>query len=74
MVLQLNEYETAPDFLQLSQNMTNDCLSTFVFSPNLPVLRGKLFYYDFQNNFRSKTGKFGGKNKSKQTIACHILA
>ena len=35
-VLQLNEYETAPYFLQLSQNMTSDCLFTFVFSPFLP--------------------------------------
>ena len=33
--LQLNEYETAPDFLQLSQNMTSDCLFTFVFFPVL---------------------------------------
>ena len=36
-VVQLNEYETAPDFLQLSQNMTSDCLFTFVFFPSLPV-------------------------------------
>jgi hypothetical protein len=33
--IQLNEYETVPDFLQLSQNMTSDCLFTFVFFPIL---------------------------------------
>ena len=31
--LQLNEYETDPYFLQLSQNVTSDCLFTFVFFP-----------------------------------------
>ena len=30
-IVQLNEYETNPYFLQLSQNMTSDCLFTFVF-------------------------------------------
>ena len=35
-VLQLNEYETHPYFLQLSPNMTTNCLFTFVFSPFLP--------------------------------------
>jgi hypothetical protein len=33
--VQLNEYETAPYFLQLSQRMTIDCLFTFVFFPIL---------------------------------------
>jgi hypothetical protein len=45
--LQLNEYETAPYSLKLSQNMASNCLFTFVFFPhshlNLPVLRQKLF-------------------------------
>ena len=68
--LQLKEYETAPYFLQLSQNMTRDCLFTFVFSLNLPVLRQKLFYFDVHN----KIGKNGEKHKSKQTIECHVLA
>ena len=27
VLLQLNQYETAPYFLQLSQNLTSDCLS-----------------------------------------------
>ena len=57
-LVQLNEYETAPYFLQLSQNMTSDCLFNFVFSSNLPELHRKLFYFDVQNNFRHKTGKF----------------
>ena len=53
--IQLNEYETAPYFLQLSQNMTSNCLFTFVFSRsylNLPILCQKLFCFDVQNNFR----------------------
>ena len=29
--VQLNEYETAPYLIQLSQNLTSDCLLTFVF-------------------------------------------
>ena len=40
--LQLNEYDTDPYFLQLSQNMATNCLFTFVFPRsylNLPVLR-----------------------------------
>ena len=76
--VQLNEYETDPYFLQLSQNMAIDCLFTFVFSPcyylNLPVLCQKLFCFDVHKNFLFKTGKFRKKHKSKQTIACHVLA
>ena len=34
--VQLNEYETDPYFLQLSQNMSTNCLFTFVFSQFLP--------------------------------------
>ena len=41
--LQLNEYETAPYFIQFSQNLTCDCLLISVFSPNLPELIIKLF-------------------------------
>ena len=33
--MQLNEYDTAPIFSS-NQNMTNDCLFTFGFSPFLP--------------------------------------
>ena len=32
-LLQLNEYETVPYFIQLSQNLTCDCLWISVFSP-----------------------------------------
>ena len=35
--IQLNEYETAPTFFQLSQNLTLDCLLTSVFYLFLPV-------------------------------------
>ena len=31
--LQLNTYEAAPNFIQLSQNLTSDCLLTSVFLP-----------------------------------------
>ena len=31
--VQLNEYETAPNFIQLSQNLTRDCLLISVFLP-----------------------------------------
>ena len=34
--LQLNEYETAPYFIQFSQNLTCDCLLISVFSPKFP--------------------------------------
>jgi hypothetical protein len=34
--VQLKGYETAPYLIQLSQDMTSDCLFTFVFSPFLP--------------------------------------
>jgi hypothetical protein len=54
--------------------MTSDCLFTFGFSPNLPVLGQKLFCFDVQNNFWRKTGKFGEKHIIRQTIACHVLA
>ena len=62
LMIQPNEYETDPYFLQLSQNMATNCLFSFVFFPrsyqNLPVLCQKLFCFDVQNNFRQKTGKF----------------
>ena len=35
--LQLDKYETAPNFIQLSQNLTSDCLLIFVY---LPVFTG----------------------------------
>ena len=36
--LQLNEYETVPNFIQLSQNLSSDCLLISVFLPFfLPV-------------------------------------
>ena len=31
--IQLNEYETAPHFIQFSQNLTCDCLLIYVFCP-----------------------------------------
>ena len=40
--VQLNEYETASYFLQLSQNMTSNCLFTFVFSPEFTCFVPKI--------------------------------
>ena len=67
--VQLNKYETAPNFIQFSQNLTSDCLliqlNFPVFTQFLHDLIIKLFCFDLQNNFliRSckncvKTGKF----------------
>ena len=38
IVVQLNEYETAPYFNQFSQNLTFDCLLISVFSPEFPKI------------------------------------
>ena len=35
-LIQLNKYETAPNFIQLSQNLTSDCLLISVFFPVFP--------------------------------------
>ena len=35
-LIQLNKYETAPNFIQLSQNLTLDCLLISVFFPVFP--------------------------------------
>ena len=72
--VQLNKYETAPNFIQVSQNLTLDCLLILlnfpVFTKLLHDLIIKLFCFDLQNHFmiRSckncvKTGKFSQINK-----------
>ena len=61
-MVQLNEYETAPYFIQFSQNL------------NLPELNLKLFCSDVQTNFRFSSGKFEGKHRNQQTITCQVLA
>ena len=44
------------------------------FSPNLPVLRQKLFWTSKQNNFWPKTGKFGENPKvNKQSLVMFWL-
>ena len=50
--LQLNKYETAPNFIQLSQNLTSDCLQN----------KAKQFY-DHMMQKRVKTGKNTEINK-----------
>ena len=76
--LQLNEYETAPYFIQFSQNLTCDCLLISMFSPNLPELIIKLFWKLFwtskQNNFMISSGKFGEKHRNQQKITSQVLA
>ena len=75
-ILQLNECETDPDFLQLSQNNATNCLFTFVFLPVLTCFAPKIVKNQCHQNktiFGAK-GKNGEKHKSKQTIACHVLA
>ena len=44
------------------------------FPPNLPELNLKLFWTSEQINFRFSSGKFGGKHRNQQTIACQVLA
>ena len=57
-ILQLNEYGTAPYFLQLSQNMTS---------------YWTIFGAKQVNSGKINLGKIGEKHKSKQTINCHVL-
>ena len=42
LLLQLNEYETAPYFIQFSQNLTCDCLLISVFSPEFTWAEPKI--------------------------------
>ena len=42
MILQLNEYETAPYFIQFSQNMTCDCLLISVLCPEFTWAQPKI--------------------------------
>ena len=66
--LQLNKYETAPNFIQLSQNLTSNCLLISVFLPVLPVfawcdhnivlpIKTKQFYDHIMQEL-VETGKF----------------
>jgi hypothetical protein len=78
---QLNDCETDPYFLQLSQNMAINCLFDFVFFPVLTWIylfcAKNCFVLMFRTIFSAKQvnlGKCGEKHKSKQTIACHVLA
>ena len=71
--LQLNKYETALNFVQLSQNLTLDCL---LIQLNFPVLHQilhnviiKMFYRSKQNNFMITSFKNWGiqGNSAKST-------
>ena len=48
--VQLNKYETAPYLIQLSKNMTSDCVD-LCFYQFLHDVTMKLFCFDLQNNF-----------------------
>ena len=54
--IQLNEYETVPYLLQLSQNLTSDCLLVSVFT-SFPWCDHKIVLFDLQNNFMIKSWK-----------------
>ena len=73
-LIQLNEYETAPYFVQFSQNLTCNCQLISVYPPNLAELNLKLFCSDVQNNFRFSLGNFWGKCRNQQTTTCQVLA
>ena len=62
---QLNEYQTDPYFLQLSQNMANNCAFAFVFLPEFTCFVSKIICFDVQNNFRHKTSKFSEEQTKK---------
>ena len=68
-MVQLNEYETAPDFLQLSQNMTSDCLFTCFVSKIV------LFEHVNKTIFGAKqanSGKNTKVNKQSLIIFCSM--
>jgi hypothetical protein len=70
-VVQLNEYETDPYFLQLSPNMATECFFTFVFFPVLAwiyLFCAKKYFVDVQNNFQVRTGKNVKVNKQSLLI------
>ena len=52
--VQLNEYETDPYFLQLSQNMTSDCLFTFVFFPEFTCFAQKIVLFWCSEQFSAQ--------------------
>ena len=63
-MVQLDKYEAALDSIQLSQNLTSDCL---LISGVLPVFLHdviiKLFCFDLQNNFMITSCERTGKNR-----------
>ena len=63
MMLQLNECETAPYFIQFSQNLTCDFCWFLCFPLNLPELNLELFWASEQNNFRHGLGENTEINK-----------
>ena len=66
--IQLNEYETALYFLQLSQNMTSDCLFTFVFFPEFTCFARKIvFIMMFRTIFGAKHVN-SDKNREIQSL------
>ena len=49
--LQLNKYETAPNFIQFSQNLTCDCLFISVFFPESTSTDHKIVLNDRTEQF-----------------------
>ena len=80
-MVQFNECQTDPCFLQLSQNMPADCLFTFVLFPILAwiylICAKNCFVLMFKIIFSSKqvnSGKNREKHIRKQTITCQVFA
>ena len=79
--LQLNQDETAPYFLQLSQNLTLHCLLIYLNFPEFPsfcMMWSKNCSED-QNetilwSHHAKTGEFREIQLNQQTIRCQVLA
>ena len=54
MHVQLNKYETAPNFIQLNQNLPLECLLIYQFLHDVII---NLFCFDLQNNFMIRSCK-----------------
>ena len=72
------KFEAAAYFLQLSQNMTSDCLFTYVFSPFLPEFTcfASKIVLNIKNRRKQVNSFKNGENtqKFKKTISCQVLA
>ena len=77
-VVQFNKYETAPNFIQLSQNLTSDCLLISVFLPVFAWCDHKIVLFWSAEQFYDQVMQELRKNReiqlNQQTIRCQVLA